>query len=387
SSRRRHTRFSRDWSSDVCSSDLPGGQAHVVATVPPQHMFGMEMSVLLPLLGGTSVHAGRPFFPADIAGALEELPGNRLLVTTPVHLRALVESGAALPPLSAIITATAPLAHGLAAAAEQRFNAPVREFFGSTETCIIASRRTAIEQAWTPFPGVRLQPRPDGTLVQAPQLAAPVALADLIESDAAGRFVLRGRQADLLEIAGKRASLGELTRHLLAIPGVEDGVVLQLDEADALGVSRIAAVAVAPDLDEGRILDALRRAVDPVFLPRRLRLVPALPRNETGKLPRAAQLQLLARPGRLRRHHALRGRLALLQETSFRRGRVRPESHPRFPRRPKARHPPGLCHPGLNTARGCGWCRGSRPALCATPRPGPRTRSRRSPRSPRWHRC
>src|SRR5215475_156663 len=27
SSRRRHTRFSRDWSSDVCSSDLPGMQA------------------------------------------------------------------------------------------------------------------------------------------------------------------------------------------------------------------------------------------------------------------------------------------------------------------------------------------------------------------------
>src|SRR5690606_39376312 len=25
SSSRRHTRFSRDWSSDVCSSDLPGG--------------------------------------------------------------------------------------------------------------------------------------------------------------------------------------------------------------------------------------------------------------------------------------------------------------------------------------------------------------------------
>src|SRR5690606_39626013 len=29
SSRRRHTRFSRDWSSDVCSSDLlPAGTAH-----------------------------------------------------------------------------------------------------------------------------------------------------------------------------------------------------------------------------------------------------------------------------------------------------------------------------------------------------------------------
>ena len=269
-----------------------GEQAHVVATVPPQHMYGMEMSVLLPLLGGTSVHAGRPFFAADIADALAELPGNRLLVTTPVHLRALVESDAPLPPLCAIVTATAPLPPELAAAAEERFGAPVREFFGSTETCIIASRRTAIETAWTPFAGVQVQPRPDGTLVDAPHLAGPVALADLVELDGAGRFILRGRQADLLEIAGKRASLGELTRRLLEIPGVEDGVMLQLEDRDALGVSRIAAIAVAPGLDEAAILQALRRAVDPVFLPRRLRLVDRLPRNETGKLPRAELLQV-----------------------------------------------------------------------------------------------
>src|SRR5690606_40512704 len=31
SSRRRHTRFSRDWSSDVCSSDLPVERHHVSA--------------------------------------------------------------------------------------------------------------------------------------------------------------------------------------------------------------------------------------------------------------------------------------------------------------------------------------------------------------------
>lgn len=274
----------------------PRQQGHVVATVPPQHMYGMEMSVLLPLLGGTSVHAGRPFFAADIAQALHGLPGNRLLVTTPVHLRALVESGTALPPLRAIVSATAPLQRELAVAAEQQFGAPVREFFGSTETCIIATRRTAAEDAWTPFPGVRLQPRPDGMLVQAPQLAGPVVLADVVELDECGRFILRGRQADLLEVAGKRASLGELTRRLLEIPGVVDAVVLQLDEEDALGVSRIAALAVAPGLDEAGILQALREAVDPVFLPRRLRLVQALPRNETGKLPRAELLQLLARP-------------------------------------------------------------------------------------------
>lgn len=266
----------------------------IVATVPPQHMYGMELSVLVPLLADASVHAGRPLFPADVARALHEAPGPRVLVTTPVHLRALVASGTALPPMAGVVSATAPLAPALAAEAEARFGCEVRELFGSTETCIFARRRTARDTAWTPLPGVRLQPRPDGAVVAAPHLAAPVALSDLVEVDAQGRFELRGRHADLLEIAGKRASLADLTRRLLDIPGVEDGVVFQLDGESGDGVRRIAALAVAPGRDAAGILAALREAVDPVFLPRPLRLVDALPRNETGKLPRAALVRLLA---------------------------------------------------------------------------------------------
>src|SRR5690606_41146552 len=38
SSRRRHTRFSRDWSSDVCSSDLPG----VVLALRMQRAVGVD---------------------------------------------------------------------------------------------------------------------------------------------------------------------------------------------------------------------------------------------------------------------------------------------------------------------------------------------------------
>lgn len=276
----------------------PGATPGIVATVPPQHMYGMELSVLLPLLGHAAVHGGRPFFPQDIARALDEVPGPRLLVTTPVHLRALLEAGAQandlpLPPLAGIVTATAPLSRALAAQAEARLGCEVRELFGSTETCVIARRRTAREDAWTPLPGVRLQSRPEGALVHAPHFAVPVALADLVEVADDGRFHLRGRQADLLEIAGKRASLADLTRRLQSIPGVEDGVVFQLDARGGDGVRRIAALAVAPGLTEAAILAALRTAIDPVFLPRPLRRVPALPRNETGKLPRTALLRLL----------------------------------------------------------------------------------------------
>jgi acyl-coenzyme A synthetase/AMP-(fatty) acid ligase len=268
----------------------------VVATVPPQHIYGIEMSVLLPLLGHAHIHSGRPFFPSDIATALEQMPEPRVLVTTPVHLRALVESGVQLPKLAAMLSATAPMPPELAAQAEQCFDAPLLEVFGSTETCAFATRRVTVDSHWSLYHGVHLHPQPDGTQIEAPQLDAPVSLADIVTlHDDGRRFELRGRHADLLEIAGKRASLGDLTRRLLAIPGVEDGVIFQLDDADAIGVRRIAALVVAPMLNEHAILDALRASIDPVFLPRPLRLVDNLPRNETGKLPRAALLDLLAR--------------------------------------------------------------------------------------------
>jgi acyl-coenzyme A synthetase/AMP-(fatty) acid ligase len=70
-------------------------------------------------------------------------------------------------------------------------------------------------------------------------------------------------------------------------------VVFQLD-ADAGGVRRLAALVVAPGMAAGEILDALRAGVDPVFLPRPLKIVAALPRNAAGKLPRAALLDALA---------------------------------------------------------------------------------------------
>jgi acyl-coenzyme A synthetase/AMP-(fatty) acid ligase len=140
---------------------------------------------------------------------------------------------------------------------------------------------------------VTLHPQPDGTLVYAPYFPAPTPLHDLVELLPNGGFRLCGRNTDLLEIAGKRASLGDLNRRLLAIAGIEDGMIFQLD-ADAGGVRRLAALAVAPNLTAPQILDALRAAVDPVFLPRPLKVVSALPRNAAGKLPRAALLDALA---------------------------------------------------------------------------------------------
>lgn len=269
-----------------------GDEAGIVSTVPSQHMYGMETSVLLPLRGRFAIHASRPFFPADIAASLAQLDTPRVLVTTPVHLRTLLASGQALPPLAAIVSATAPLARELAQEAEARLETRVIELFGSTETCVIGHRRTAREDDWTAYEGIHFAPRPDGTQVTSEWLPAPVVLQDVIERAPPHGFRLAGRASDHLEIAGKRSSLIELTRRLLAIPGVEDGVVFQPDQAGA-SVRRVAALVVAPGLDVADLLVALRETVDPVFLPRPLRLVDALPRNATGKLPREALLAAL----------------------------------------------------------------------------------------------
>ena len=64
---------------------------------------------------------------------------------------------------------------------------------------------------------------------------------------------------------------------------------VQLERADAAGVRRRGGGARSR---RGRILAALRAVVDPVFLPRPLRRIDALPRSATGKLPRAALLEL-----------------------------------------------------------------------------------------------
>ena len=270
-----------------------GEIAHVLATVPAQHMYGMELSVLLPLFGPFAIHAGKPLFPADIAADLARMPSPRVLVTTPIHLQSLLRETMELPALAAIVSATAPLSAELAAEAERRFNAPLIEMFGSTETCVIAHRRTALGSDWRLHDNVALNPQPDGTMVTAVHLSEPVLLQDIVELVADRSFRLCGRNADLLEIAGKRASLADLTRRLQSLDGVKDAVVFQLEPVATSTIRRIAALAVAPGRTHKQLMAELRLAVDPLFLPRPLRLVERLPRNETGKLPREALLAAL----------------------------------------------------------------------------------------------
>lgn len=268
-----------------------GERAAVVATVPHQHMFGLEASVMLPIMHGFVMHAGRPLFPADIRDALAEVAGKRILVTTPLHLRACVTESVRVPPLGLILSATAPLPRSLAQQAERHFQTEVHEIFGFAEAGSVAERRTTEGDRWRPLDGVRLAQDQAVWTVQTSYLPTPVRVPDRITVDAEGLFVVHGREADQINVAGHRVSLGDLNQKLLEIEGVQDGVFFLPDQGPEL-VTRLIACVVAPGKTVEEIQQALRRRIDPVFLPRPLLLVPRLPRNDTGKLPREALLKL-----------------------------------------------------------------------------------------------
>ncbi len=265
----------------------------IVATVPPQHMYGLELSVMVPWVLGCAIHATRPFFPTDIHAALAAMSSPRILVTTPVHLTACLAAGGDWPAVAQVISATAPLSRQLAAQVEAQFHTQVFEIYGSTESGSIASRATCTAPAWRWYDGVKMQQDGEQVSVTAPFIDGTITLADVLRCHADGSFDLLGRAAEMVKVGGKRAALSELNAVLNAIIGVEDGAFVALDERDD-PIGRLAAIVVASGLDRAAIIGELAGKIDPVFYPRPLVFVDQLPRTATGKLPRAELLRVLS---------------------------------------------------------------------------------------------
>jgi acyl-coenzyme A synthetase/AMP-(fatty) acid ligase len=277
-------------SARYCRLRLGERALNVVVTVPPQHMYGLETSIFTLLAGDWALHDGNAFYPDEIIAALRAIPAPRLLITAPYHLRHLLAATTQLPPVDLVLSATAPLDAALAREAESRLGAVVHEIYGCTEAGSMATRRTAHEEIWTPYPGLTFAVTDGATTVRAGHLAGVVPVGDRVELVADGRVRLLGRDADMIKIGGRRGSLSDIAAKIASLPGVTDQAVFMPADGET---ARPAALVVAP----GRHADELRRElgalIDAVFVPRPLRVVDALPRNPLGKLPRETLLKLL----------------------------------------------------------------------------------------------
>ena len=277
---------------------VPGSGYTIVGTVPPQHMYGFESTVLLALQNGAAFEAGRPFYPADIERAIAGVPRPRAMVTTPFHLRAWLTEVAAPSALDLLVSATAPLAITLAEEAEEKTGARLLEIYGSTETGQLATRRTTETSDWTTFDGIVIHQTEATSIASGTQVEGDVPINDVLELKSERVFILHGRTADMVNVAGKSTTLDYLNHQLLSIEGVEDGAFFaQGVSTEGTGnTTRLAAVVVAPTHTFESLQTALRRKIAPAFLPRPLKLVTSLPRNGTSKLPREALLALIRVP-------------------------------------------------------------------------------------------
>lgn len=285
-----HTLVTSSLMNGECMLPLAGDLVHQLATVPPQHMWGLETGVLIPLFWPVCVADSRPMFPPDLVKTLSELPAPRLLVTTPVHLRALLGSNLTIPECARTLCATAPLAAELAAACENATGGDLLEIYGCSEIGSTAYRRTAVEALWRLIPGLsfRAQTNPaDPPRIGGQHLPEDQVLQDRVEVTANG-FKLLGRNEDMVNVGGKRGSLMQITQVLLSTPNISDAVVFMPSEE----ATRPAALIVAKDTSLAAIQQHFAQRLDVVFLPRPLVFVERLPREETGKIHRAKVLAL-----------------------------------------------------------------------------------------------
>ena len=264
-----------------------------LATVPGQHMWGLETSVIMSLFAKVCLIDARPLFPHDILQILHQMPAPRVLVSTPLHLRALsitATESQPLPSLANVLTATAPIEQALAKKIEQQFMTQVVEVYGCSEVGSMASREPAKTDVWTQFEGLNFQQESDKTCVSTEYLPAPVFLDDQLDFVANQQFKLQGRSSDQIKIAGKRGSLYDVNRVLNTFEGLVDGIVIFPEQTRL--VPRLVALVVLKDESKKAELQAhFRQHLDAAFVPRPILLVEKLPRQENGKLNKAALVE------------------------------------------------------------------------------------------------
>jgi acetoacetyl-CoA synthetase len=108
---------------------------------------------------------------------------------------------------------------------------------------------------------------------------------DWIRFSSSGSCVIAGRSDATLNRGGVRLGTAEFYRVLEELPGVEDSLVVHLEDPQGGNGELLLFVVLAAgaELDERVVGRALREALSPRHVPDTVVVVPAIPRNRTGK--------------------------------------------------------------------------------------------------------
>ncbi len=275
-----------------------GAEDVILATVPPQHIYGLLFTVLLPFFSGARVVNEVCTFPREIVDALAA-HGATVLVAAPAHYHALRHTPLAAPRLRRAFSSGGMLREADAQGFHERTGVGVVEVYGSTETGGVATRcRAAGEQSWRAHSVLQWKLEDERLCVASPFTSpeAPRAADDFFrtgdraEPGPDGTFILHGRADGIVKVSGNRVDLAEIEEKIRALPLVADAYVLALG-VDGARENEIVALVVG-EVAEEDLRSHLTQRLEPYSVPRVIKFVESIPVTAAGKRDRTAILDV-----------------------------------------------------------------------------------------------
>jgi acyl-coenzyme A synthetase/AMP-(fatty) acid ligase len=274
----------------------------ILASVPPNHIYGLLYSVLLPLVSGAGVSARTPVYPNEIIQAAIDTRAT-VLVSIPAHYRAMQPAPLAKGRIHTAFSSAGALSEQDDLEFHQSTGIVVTEIYGSTETGGIAYRRRSAGVADlqsfayvdVKIEGERLRVRSDFLSAELQRDAEGFfSTADRVAPAHPRGFEILGRTDGIVKVGGKRVDLAEVRQAILAVVGVKDAYVFSMPVKSGRENEIIAVL--TGWINGGRVMGELKSALPPYALPRSIKVVDQIPRSATGKIKREA-IEKLVRSG------------------------------------------------------------------------------------------
>src|SRR5512146_629931 len=292
----------------------------MLAILPLFHAFGLTVTLLLPLVSGSTVVIER-FVPRQILLAIEKLRIT-CLIAVPNQYRLLAKDPvpADVSTIWLAIAGGERLPEQVALEFEERFQKTIVQGYGATEVSPVISLNLPETNRYgsvgKPLPNLKVTIRDEnesilpvteigevcveGSSVMLGYHNDPKSTARKIRNgvlhtgdrgllDADAYLHLVGRADDLVKVSGEKVYPAEVETTIENIPGVEEVAVLAFpDEKHGSRLQAYVQLKPGASANENSLRAACREMLEPYKVPRGFTIVEALPRTATGKTDKRA---------------------------------------------------------------------------------------------------
>ncbi len=270
-----------------------------VSSVPPQHIYGLLYSILVPFVSSAKVIGRTCLYPQEILSAIIDNSAS-ILVSIPMHYRILKAGSFDLPSLRLALSSGGSLDFPDAMHFYKQTGIEIAEIFGSTETGGIAIRyNSGKDKPWRIFNNIEWKVGTGKLCVRSEFISQDLLkdadgyyiTEDRVEVKDGNSFNYLGRADGIVKVAGKRVDLKKVEDRLKKINGVADAVVVSMHSPG--GRKNIIAAVIEGCADKPTIMKSVKDLLEPYELPRKIKIIDKIPVTSTGKYDRQKILALI----------------------------------------------------------------------------------------------